>query len=296
MSDEMSKGLKSETIAAAINEGARVLGEGGVAEARREAASLLMHVIRRDRAFLITHADESLALTDLAEFGRAVARRAAGEPLQYIKGRQEFYGLDFEVTPDVLIPRPETELLIEAALELLRETSAPFICDVGTGSGCIAVALLYERADARALALDISTAALRVAERNAEHNGVAARLDLLESDCLDALNRSDADARFQIIVSNPPYVAERDLEGLQREVRDHEPRVALTPGGDGLRVIRRLLADSPRFLDARGHLLFEIGFNQHEAVHALIDPHVWTLIDIHRDLQGIPRTVALRKR
>ena len=300
MRDELnltSDELKSETtIAAAINEGARVLGEGGVAEGRREAGSLLMHVIRRDRAFLITRADESLALRDLAEFRRALARRAAGEPLQYITGRQEFYGLDFEVTPDVLIPRPETELLVEAALELLKDTRAPLICDVGTGSGCIAVALLHERADARALAVDISTAALEVAARNAASNGVAARLKLLESDCLDALDASRLEARFQIIVSNPPYVAARDLEGLQREVREHEPRVALTPGGDGLGVIRRLHTDTPSFLDAGGHLLFEIGFNQHEAVHALIDPRVWTLLDIHRDLQGIPRTVALRKR
>jgi release factor glutamine methyltransferase len=216
--------------------------------------------------------------------------------LQYIKGTQEFYGLDFEVNENVLIPRPETELLVETALETLKGTDSPLVCDVGTGSGCIAVSLLHARRDARALALDVSSAALEVAARNAARWRVADRIDFLVSDCFDALapNEHAAAARFDLVASNPPYVAEDDLEGLQREVRDHEPRVALTPGGDGLSVIRRLVSESPRHLKPGGHLLLEIGFGQHERVAALVDPRVWTLLDIHRDLQGIPRTVALR--
>jgi release factor glutamine methyltransferase len=281
------------TIAQALAEAAAQLAAGGTTEPRRDAAALLAHTLACDRAFLIAHSDDVLAPDAIAQFHLMLERRAAGEPLQYVTGRQEFYGLEFEVTPDVLIPRPETELLVEAALALLGDVSAPHVCDVGTGSGCIPVALLHERADARAVGLDISTAALAVAARNAARHGVAPRLRLVASDCFAALD--PARARFDAILSNPPYVADRDVPGLQREVRDFEPRVALTPGGDGLAVIRRLLTDAPRFLAPGGCLLFEIGFDQHERVAQLIDPRTWTLLDIHQDLQGIPRTVALRR-
>jgi release factor glutamine methyltransferase len=280
------------TIARALAEAAEVLRAGGVAEAQREAATLLAATMERDRAFLIAHGEDALPADVLSIFRERTRRRAAGEPAQYVTGRQEFYGLDFEVSRAVLIPRPETELLVEAALELLQGARAPSFCDVGTGSGCIPVAILRARADAQGLAVDISADALRVAARNAARHGINPRLALVASDCFAALDPSAE--KFDMIVSNPPYVAEDDLAGLQREVRDHEPRVALTPGGDGLRLICRLLTDSLLFLRPRGHLLFEIGFNQHEAVRRLIDPRVWTTLDIHRDLQGIPRTVALR--
>jgi len=286
---------ESFSIARLIAEAAQVLARAGVPEARREAMSLIEYTIARDRTFLITHPEDALAPSAVRRLRELVERRAAGKPLQYITGHQEFYGLDFEVTPDVLIPRPETELLVETALELLDETNnAPLVCDVGTGSGCIPVALLHEEAKARAIGLDISMTALRVAARNAARHNVRARLTLLASDCLSALDSRAA--RFTMIVSNPPYVAEAALAGLQREVREHEPRVALTPGGDGLRIIRRLVADAPRFLEVGGHLLMEIGFDQHEAVRRLVDPQVWQLLDIHKDLQGIPRIVALRKK
>jgi release factor glutamine methyltransferase len=195
----------------------------------------------------------------------------------------------------VLIPRPETELLIETALKLLGQLTEPqLICDVGTGSGCIAITLLHERPVLRAVGLDISLNALHVAERNARRLGVGERFSLIASDCFDALKQTGA--RFKMIVSNPPYVAEDALPGLQREVRDYEPRAALTPGGDGLSIIRRLLADAPLYLESGGHLLIEIGFDQHEAVTRLLDREVWQLLDIHEDLQGIPRTVALRRK
>jgi release factor glutamine methyltransferase len=291
----MSEREASMTIAEALREAATALRLAGVSDARREAGSLLAHATARDRTFLITHADEALTADRLSAFRASVARRASGEPLQYITGHQEFYGLAFEVNADVLIPRPETELLVETALELLKGTESPLVCDVGTGSGCIAVALLRERADARVFALDISHAALRVAERNAERHGVGARISPLVSDCFDALRTDGHEgARFDLVASNPPYVAEPDLAGLQREVRDHEPRVALTPGGDGLSVVRRLVAEAPQFLKPRGHLVVEIGFGQHEQVAALVDARVWKLLDIRKDLQGIPRTVVLR--
>jgi release factor glutamine methyltransferase len=285
------------TIAEALREAATRLRVAGVDEPRREAGSLLSHTTARDSAFLITHADEALTAAQLSTFRALVERRAAGEPFQYIAGRQEFYGLEFEVNADVLIPRPETELLVEKALELLKSVDAPLICDVGTGSGCIAVSILHARADACSFALDISTQALRVAGRNAARHGVRERMQLLVSDGFDALRADEhKEIRFDLIASNPPYIAEEELDSLQREVREHEPRVALTPGGDGLSIIRRLLSEASHFLKPGGHLLIEIGYNQREQVAALIAPRVWTLLDIQRDLQGIPRTVALRRK
>jgi release factor glutamine methyltransferase len=288
--------MTARTIAEALREAAEELRAAGVGEARRVAGSLVGFATGRDRTFLLTHPEARLTPEQLDSLRAAVGRRAAGEPLQYVTGRQEFYGLEFEVTPDVLIPRPETELLVERALGVLRETPSPLVCDVGTGSGCVAVTLLHERADARAYALDISRPALLVAARNAARHGVAQRFTPLVSDCFDALRANPEPApRFDAVVSNPPYVAEHEIEGLQPEVREHEPRHALTPGGDGLSVIRRLLAESPEFLRPGGHLLFEIGFGQHESVRALADSRAWELIDIYKDLQGIPRTVALRR-
>ena len=292
----MTEGFEqSLTIADALREAAARLRAAGLAEPRREAGTLLSSSLRRDGAFLLTHSDDALTAPQLADFRARVERRAAGEPFQYIVGRQEFYGLEFEVGPGVLIPRPETELLVEETLKLLKSSAAPLLCDVGTGSGCIAVTLLHERRDARGFALDVSPAALAVAARNAARHGVGERLRLLVSDCFDALRDGEHKGiRFDLVASNPPYIAESEIEGLQKEVRDHEPRGALTPGGDGLAVIRRLVAEAPAFLKPGGHLLIELGFGQHEQVAALVDPAVWTLLDIHRDLQGIPRTLALR--
>ncbi|MGI9105266.1 MAG: peptide chain release factor N(5)-glutamine methyltransferase [Pyrinomonadaceae bacterium] len=292
MSDQSDSRKK---IAEALAEAAVLLrAAGATTNARLDARTLLMHTLTRDHAFLLTHSDDEIATAQLLSFRALVARRAAGEPVQYLTGRQEFYGLDFEVSPAVLIPRPETELLVETALELLREIRAPLVCDVGTGSGCIPVALLNERTDVRAVALDISPAALAVAARNAARHAVGERLTLLVSDCFAALDSSIDE--FTMIVSNPPYISERDLLQLQREVRDHEPRLALTPAdGDGLSIIRRLITGAPRFLIPGGHLLLEIGYDQHEAVANLIDPNIWTMLDTRPDLQGIPRTVVLRR-
>jgi release factor glutamine methyltransferase len=291
----MKEDHRDPTIAEALDHATRVLSEAGVVDARRDAGTLLMDVLQRDRAYLLVHDEVMIAKNEYEQYFNAVTRRAAGEPLQYITGRQQFYGLEFEVTRDVLIPRPETELLVESAIEFLKDSPSPLVCDVGTGTGCIPISILHERSDANAVALDVSPAALKVAERNARRHGVASRMTFVNSNCFDAL-RAKSDSRFDLIVSNPPYVTERDFSGLQREVRLYEPGLALLGGLDGLDIVRRLLTESPEFLKPAGGLLFEIGYNQHESVRALVNSEVWTFIDIHEDLQGIPRIVALRLR
>jgi len=281
----------SATIKVALTEGAATLKTANVDAPRNQANLLLMHVLGRDHTFLLAHPEENLSAKQFEQYRALVTRRAGGYPLQYLTGRQEFFQLDFEVTPDVLIPRPETELIVELGIDILKDKPAPCFADLGTGSGAIAISLLQELPRARAIAVDVSAGALEVARRNAERHRLSDRLQLVESDLFSMMDPR----AFDLIVSNPPYVPAGDLSGLQREVR-HEPPGALDGGPDGLAVIRRLLKDAPDFLPAKGYLVFEIGFDQHEAVKKLIDHGAWELIELRKDLQGIPRTVVLKKR
>jgi release factor glutamine methyltransferase len=226
-----------------------------------------------------------------SRYEAAIARRAARQPLPYITGEREFWGLSFEVTPDVLIPRPETELLVEAALELYPEKTATFdLVDVCTGSGCVGVALASERPRARVLATDISEAALKVAGRNARRLGVAERIRFRRSDVLASVR-----GEFDLIVANPPYVRSVDRDGLQPEVRE-EPALALYSGQDGLDAIGRLVEEAPGHLREGGHLVFEFGFGQEIEVERLIAAAAsMRLIGLRRDLQGIARAAISRK-
>jgi release factor glutamine methyltransferase len=281
------------TIGELIFEGTEILRRSGVPEPRRDAGSLMAYSLGQDRTFIISHSDEEVNDDVLYRFRSLVERRSAGEPLQYITGHQEFFCLDFDVSPDVLIPRPETELLVETASKLIPAKTDPILMvDVGTGSGCITISLLHQRPGWRSVAIDLSPEAIAVAKHNAQKHGVENRIHFVVADSLDGLIQQPI---FDLIVSNPPYVAEAAMTGLQREVRDYEPRLALTPGGDGLKVIRKLLNQSGPMLKTGGHLLLEIGFDQREAVENLVDLRTWELIDIYQDLQGIPRTVTLRK-
>lgn len=257
-----------------------------------EAVSILGHIIGRDRTFMIAHADDDLAEEHVQTFDQLVTRRAKGEPLQYLTGHQEFFKLEFEVAPGVLIPRPETEIIVEAALEVSRNEVSPFILDVGTGSGCIVVSLLDELRNARGVATDISKEALYIARRNAQRHQVIDRLTLVQTNGLSAFPKSPA---FSLIVSNPPYIREDEIEGLQREVRDHEPLAALVSGADGLSHIRDLLREAASHLRKGGYFIFEIGFGQREAVSQMVDPDQWELIGVKKDLQQIARTFVLKK-
>ena len=264
-------------------------------EAALDARLLAEVVLGWDTARFLTEQAGDAPADFLSRYEPLVARRVAREPVAYIVGRQEFWGLVFEVTPTVLIPRPETELVVETAVARLagRATGALAIADVGTGSGCLAVALAREFLDARLMATDISAAALAVARRNARRHGVDARIRFVETDLLAGVDRP-----FDLIVSNPPYVCERDRDTLQLEVGAFEPAMALFAGPDGMDVIERLVVDAAARLVPEGLLLFEFGFGQAELVAALLSraPGL-TAIDLLNDLQGIPRVaVAARDR
>jgi release factor glutamine methyltransferase len=281
-------------IRALVAEGEYVLAEGPHSErARLDAETLLLHVLSkyapdRNRAWLITHGNSRTIPGVGSNFRALVQRRLAGEPIQYITGEQEFYGLPFRVTEDVLIPRPETEHLVERALELAAGFERPRIVDVGTGSGAITIAMACRLPEARITAVDISAAALEVARENAERNCVAGRIDFRKSDLLAAVE----DEQFEMVASNPPYVASSDRDSLSVEVRDHEPALALFAGEDGLNVYRRLIPAAFAVLTAGGFLLMEIGYGQSEAVAALLEQAGFERIEFVLDLQGIARVAC----
>ena len=278
------------SIAESLKHGQAILADSGVAESTRESVSLLAKALEKDKTFLYAYPEHQLSEEDERKFDSFLRRRASREPFQYITGVQEFYGLEFDVTPDVLIPRPETEMVVEEAVKILGPVEAASFCEVGIGSGCIAISILHEIKSAKAIGLDISAPALDVARCNAEKLNVSGRLDLLESDVFASLDGQIFDAIF----SNPPYVPVRDLNGLQAEVRDFEPLVALSDGADGLSIVRRIVNEAPDFLSAGGSLLLEIGFDQSERVAAMFDDQMWDTPELLPDLQGIPRLVSAR--
>ncbi|HYV20762.1 MAG TPA: peptide chain release factor N(5)-glutamine methyltransferase [Verrucomicrobiae bacterium] len=275
-----------------MGEAARLLKASGVPDSDRDAELLLLHVLAIDRAALHAHPQRPVSAETAARYRDLVGRRSGREPLQYLTGVQEFWSLPFRVTPAVLIPRPETEGILEAlmALPLPQGPGRPHILDLGTGSGCLAIAAAHSLPEARVVATDVSTEALEVARDNARTLGVADRIRFVHADLGDAL---EGPSRFDVILSNPPYIAEADLEALAPEVRDHEPRVALTPGPDALAAHRRILDLAGELLDPAGWLLVEIGAGQAESIRALCAAQVRLRLDaIHPDLAGIPRVVV----
>lgn len=279
------------TIDQALKFGSENLANAGLAEPQREANSLLQFAIARDRAFVVAHPEYELTDSEEKLFQTSIVRRAAREPFQHIVGKQEFYGLDFLVTPDVLIPRHETELIVERAIEILAELKTSRFLEIGVGSGCISVAILKHSPRATAVAVDISEPAINMARRNAEMHSVSGRLAMIASDVFENV----PEELFDVIVSNPPYVPITDYACLQPEVRDHDPRIAVTDGSTGLTIIERIATGSPTFLKPGGHLLMEIGFSQADNVRAMFDTAAWTSVDILADLQGIPRTVVAQR-
>jgi release factor glutamine methyltransferase len=304
---------RGSTLSAVLSQAEAELTAHGIENPRLDAEVLLVHVLKTDRAGLYTHLYDPLVEEQIRAFDQLVQRRAQREPLQYITGVQEFWSLAFKVDPRVLIPRPETEVVVEVALPLLRRDTSPLsspspfqgkdqgerefplkLLDIGTGSGCIAIALAAELPQAAIWAIDISADALAIARKNAQRHGVAERILFLQGDLFVPF-REDKKS-FDLIVSNPPYIERDDLPSLQPEVQDWEPRVALDGGTDGLDFYRRLLAEGPAFLCSGGWLVMEIGHGQADEVLSLVREQR-DLTEVHcvYDYAGKERAIMARK-
>jgi release factor glutamine methyltransferase len=272
------------TVQTALLQGTRLLEDAGVGVPRLTAEVLLGHALRKAREYLFAHPECQLQELEWLHYGRYLHERLKGKPTQYITGRQEFYGREFRVTPDVLIPRPETEHVVEACIALAA--GAQRVLDVGTGSGAIAATLALELR-AATWATDISAAAARVAAANVAR--LEAPVRVVVSDLMEAV----AGGSMDLVVSNPPYVPAAQREGLQREVRDFEPHVALFAGESGFEVYDRIVADAPRVLRPGGWLVMELGFGSLEHVRGLVAR--WNEVRVEPDLAGIPRVIAARR-
>ena len=318
-------------VRTALKQGLAQLREAHVPSFTLTAELLLLHVLGRDRTWLYAHPEEQISTADAERFFALIARRANGEPTQHLTGKQDFWALEFEVTPDVLIPRPETEHVIEVALDrlALRELRAGRkqtltgeglqIADIGTGSGCIAIALAKELPQATIFATDISSAGLAVARRNAKRHSVSDRIHFLECSLLDKVSTvgtryivplrpqgansefhgsritEHGSRSFDLIASNPPYIGRHEAAMLMREVRDHEPEIALYGGEEGYEFYAGLITQSASHLKPGGILVLELGHNSLPAVQPLLDASNWTNVAITNDLAGIPRVLAAER-
>ena len=277
-------------LKAAISSAIEHLTVNNVGSPRLNAETLMMFTLGCDRAYLYAHPERELSADEERRFLEYVAERATGKPAQYITGHQEFWGLDLLVSPAVLIPRPETEHVVETVLGLAQDTKkVPSMIDIGTGSGCIAIALASELASAEVHASDISAQALEIARANAARLGFAGRIQFHHTDLLQGVPQQP----FDFVVSNPPYVSEAEPEKTQREVREFEPRVAVFGGETGLEVYQRLIPQAHASLRAAGWLVMEIGFSIEQPVRSLLQ--TWSEVRTVNDLQGIPRVVAAQK-
>ncbi|HVH70149.1 MAG TPA: peptide chain release factor N(5)-glutamine methyltransferase [Candidatus Dormibacteraeota bacterium] len=308
---------EEKSVRALLKSGIAQLREAQVPSYTLAAELLLLHVLGRDRTWIYSHPEEEIPAFEAQRYSALIGRRAAGEPTQHLTGKQEFWGLEFEVTADVLIPRPETEHVLEVALDRLAvhelrvgrrqktDGAGLQVADVGTGSGCIAIALAKELPAAAFVATDISSAALAVARRNAERHGVTGRVRFVEADLLGESGGwrvaggeqkpQGGRLSFDLIVSNPPYIGRREAGTLMREVREHEPEIALYGGEQGCEFYADLIAEAATYLKLGGILVLEIGHNSLPAVQPLLDASTWTNIGVTKDLAGIPRVLAAER-
>jgi release factor glutamine methyltransferase len=285
------------TIAEVIAEAAGRLAAKGIESARRDAEVLLCHVLGRDRAWLVAHYRDLVDQGPDRPYEQAIERRARREPLQYIAGTQEFWGLPFKVTPDVLIPRPETELVVETSRGKAGGAPAPVIVDLCTGSGCIAVSLAHALPKARIFATDRSARALAVARENARLNAVADRIRFCEGDLFDPLDELDLRNHVDVIATNPPYVRDGDRAGLQPEVRDFEPEMALFAGPEGTEIAEKIIHAAAAYLRPGGSLVMEMGIGQAGVLRKLAEKNGgYRSLEILKDLAGIERVIVANKR
>jgi release factor glutamine methyltransferase len=267
--------------------------EKGIESPRLESQLLLAHALKCKKPELYTRWDEPVFEEHRGRFRDLIKRRLEGCPIQYLIGHREFFLLEFEVTPAVLIPRPETELLVAESLKRIEKLASPHVLDVGTGSGCIAIAIAHRHKNARVTAIDISAEALEVARRNAARHGVADRIRFLQGDLFAPL---EPNLRFDAVVSNPPYVSQPEWERLPAHIRDHEPRLALEAGPDGFAIFDRLVPAVVTYLQPGGYLLLEIGAGQDQGVGQRFQqqPELVPGASI-RDDQGLPRIACAQR-
>ena len=276
------------TIRQLIEEGAGILRREGVAEARLDSRLLLQHALGLDHAGLVSRMSDDADMPSARLWHSMIARRAGGEPVSRIIGLRSFFGLEFKIGPAVLDPRPDTELLVERVLADYGD-DAPFeFADIGTGSGAIAIAILANRSRARASGCDISADALQIAMENARRNAVSSRFAAVESDFFERI-----DGRFDLFVANPPYIGSKDIVLLDREVRDHDPLLALDGGADGLDAYRRILAGGAGILKEGGKAYLEMGAGQCSQIEAIAVSSGWKTLGVHKDLAGIERVMTL---
>ena len=269
------------------------LSKKGIDAPALEARLLLAHVLDCKPIEVLVRSFDEPTDAERTKFRELIGRRVQGWPVAYLVGSKDFYLLRFEVTPAVLIPRPDTETLVQQALDLLKERPAARVLDIGTGSGCIAISLAHGCPGIEVLAVDVSPDALDVARRNAKSHGVADRVRFAQGDLFAPVA---GESPFDLIVSNPPYICPSDIAALAPDVRDHEPRIALDGGPDGLAFYRRLAADAGAYLKPGGTLLLEIGYDQNDAVRALFAGRAdWTLGETIRDLGNRHRVIAARR-
>lgn len=284
--------MNTETVLSLLKKATEFFSEKGVSEAKRSAEHLLAHALGQKRIQLYLRFDQPVSDDELALFRSFVRRRLANEPVQYIVGSTEFYGMEFELSPDVLIPRPETEHLVEAVVDWARahdRASSLRLLDIGTGSGCIPIAIAAQLPTCTCTALDVSEAALNIARRNASRHGVEDRINFLSHDILNG--SLPVETQFDIVVSNPPYVAEADIAELQPEIRLHEPMVAITDNGDGLTFYRRIAGTAAALLAPGGLLAVEIGYGQSAAVQDIFFRSHISVTNIIHDYSGIERVL-----
>jgi release factor glutamine methyltransferase len=306
----MNLAAMDRSVRSMLKHGVEELRAANVPSHTLAAELLLLHVTSQDRAWLYGHPEEILSDFAAEGYFTLLSRRAAGVPTQHLTGRQEFWGLQLEVSPDVLIPRPETEHLIEVALDRLavREIRAgrpPLLngenvtlVDVGTGSGCIAIALAKELPAATIYATDISEPALEIARRNAARHGFSDRTQFTKSNLLQSFSSHGVPAAmlsFDLIISNPPYIGLQEAASLPIEVREHEPHMALFGGEEGYELYGALIPQAAMHLKPGGLLVLELGFNSLSAVEPLLDPGEWTNVSITDDLAGIPRVISAER-
>jgi len=286
-----------QTIQNLLNQTTQYLTDKGIDSPRLSAELLLCYVLQMQRIELYTHFDKTVTKEQVSNLQELVQRAGENEPIAYLTGKTEFYSLEFDISPACLIPRPETELLVERAIEFLRTRKGhQFVCDLCTGCGCIAVAIAKNFANAEIIATDISDAASETAAKNIEKHNLQNRIKLLCGDLFDAIIPHLDVEKFDLIVCNPPYISAAEFEKLEKNVKDYEPRLSLYAGTDGLDIYRKIAKQVDDFLKADGALMLEIGYAQGQAVHKLLeDTGVFSEIRIEKDFHDNDRIVIARK-